>query len=183
MKNDYVIADDVVWIKLNKRGKTIRWTQIERTDFDIANSINGSWTCNGDGVKRRFYVLTEELIAPGVYRTLSLHNLLLIGRERLGNNTKFVVDHKNNDSLDNKRSNLRYTTRTINAVNRKQHKNNKSGTRGVFWHEEQQRWHASAQLSHITHFLGSFKTELEAKHAVEAFWSEQQLLQEYKTAA
>jgi hypothetical protein len=43
------------------------------------------------------------------------------------------VDHKDRNGLNNQKSNLRITTRSINALNCKVHSTNTSGYRGVSW--------------------------------------------------
>lgn len=51
------------------------------------------------------------------------------------------IDHINNDTKNNKKSNLRKTEHVSNARNRKsKNSNNKSGFRNVFWNTKDERW-------------------------------------------
>ena len=49
-------------------------------------------------------------------------------------NTSLLIDHKNGDSLDCRRSNLRSASRSENALNARRHDDNKSGIKGVSPH-------------------------------------------------
>lgn len=56
------------------------------------------------------------------------------------------VDHKEQDTLDNRRSNLRICTNYENNLNKPIRKTNKSGYKGVCWHTAANKW--VAQLNH-----------------------------------
>lgn len=71
------------------------------------------------------------------------------------------VDHKNGDSLDNRRVNLRICTHKNNRGNTRKHKDNTSGFKGVSWHKGAQKW--SAQVKSI--YLGLFDNCLAAARA------------------
>ena len=45
------------------------------------------------------------------------------------------IDHRDLDSLNNKWSNLRLATQSQNSANRRKHRNNTSGLKGVSWHK------------------------------------------------
>jgi hypothetical protein len=52
------------------------------------------------------------------------------------------VDHKNGDSLDNRKDNLRASNRKHNTKNCKMQKNNTSGVIGVTYHKRDKLWYA-----------------------------------------
>jgi DNA-binding CsgD family transcriptional regulator len=73
------------------------------------------------------------------------------------------VDHINNNGLDNRRCNLRLCTHAENMRNRKKHKNNSSGFKGVY--PEGNRWSARITSNGVRHNLGVFETREEAHAA------------------
>lgn len=84
------------------------------------------------------------------------------------------MDHKDTDTFNNAWSNLREATRSQNCANRRLHKNNTSGYKGVIWHKQRGRWAAQIRISGTTKHLGFFDTpelasEAYAAAAIETF--------------
>ena len=77
-----------------------------------------------------------------------------------------VVDHINNNPLDNRKVNLRICTQSENMKNMKVHVNNKSGYRGVSYSKERKKFCAYISVENKTKGLGRFDT---AKEAAEAY--------------
>jgi hypothetical protein len=75
------------------------------------------------------------------------------------------IDHKNGDTLDNRRSELRFATNHQNAMNSKLRKNNKSGFKGVSYSASENRWIANICLHGKCKYLGGFDTREEAHAA------------------
>lgn len=72
-----------------------------------------------------------------------------------------LVDHRNGDGLDCRRSNIRLATIAQNAQNQpRRHKMNKSGYRGVSLH--QGKWHAVIRANGKSKWLGGFDDPAEA---------------------
>ena len=69
-----------------------------------------------------------------------------------------MVDHINGITTDNSWKNLRKTDNTGNMQNQALPKNNKSGTMGVRWTEERNKWRVMIGKKH----LGYFKNKKEA---------------------
>lgn len=68
------------------------------------------------------------------------------------------TDHRNRFRLDNRTCNLRNATSTESVQNRPVQKNNKSGFKGVSWHDRDQRWVAQIRFKKKSYCLGLFKT-------------------------
>jgi hypothetical protein len=75
-----------------------------------------------------------------------------------------VIDHRNREGLDNRKSNLRIATRSQNNCNRKQKKGT-SKYRGVCWNEKHKKWRAYISFNGIYKSLGYFENEEEAGRA------------------
>lgn len=75
------------------------------------------------------------------------------------------VDHKDNDSLNNLRSNLRLATNAQNLANRGAPASNTSGYKGVLWRARMHKWEASIKTNGKRIYLGCFKNILDAARA------------------
>ena len=69
---------------------------------------------------------------------------------------KYDVDHINHDLLDNRKSNLRVTTKSQNQMNNKLAKNNTSGVTGVSYCKESGKWVSYIHLYNKRITLGYF---------------------------
>ena len=91
---------------------------------------------------------------------------ILMHKEIVSAPDGFLIDHINNNSLDNRKSNLRPATPSQNICNRRLSKAGcYSQYRGVTWDKRKNKW-----MAHITHekksiFLGYFNSEIDAAHA------------------
>lgn len=67
-----------------------------------------------------------------------------------------IIDHKNKNTLDNRKSNLRKCDKSKNGQNRKKHSNNKSGYTGVTWSKKDEKWMAYIMVKQKFINLGYF---------------------------
>lgn len=125
-------------------------TKVDDGDYEYLNQWK--WYCNNTG-----YAGREHYMGDYKRKTLLMHRIILQaqpGQE---------VDHVNGDKLDNRRSNLRFVTRTQNLQNRawqfKGVSKKSDKTRG------QKRWVARINFEGKTKFLGDFFTPEEAEQA------------------
>jgi hypothetical protein len=76
------------------------------------------------------------------------------------------VDHKNYDTLDNRRSNLRICTKSENGCNHHGlRSNNTSGYVGVRWVARRNKWYAEIAVNKRSYHLGSFDSPVAAAEA------------------
>src|ERR1700676_2806367 len=66
------------------------------------------------------------------------------------------ADHRNHDTLDNRRENLRKATRSQNQSNARTRSTSKSGYRGVSWNKNMRKWESRITVNRKTSYLGSF---------------------------
>lgn len=95
--------------------------------------------------------------------TLYLHRLIMQAPAGID------VDHRDGDSLNNCRSNLRLASRGQNNGNsRKPVSGRTSQFKGVCWDTRAQRWLASIKQQNRFHYLGHFHIEAQAARAYDA---------------
>lgn len=131
----------MAYIELSgKRGKGHRTL----VDEDIYKQYGHlSWFLSDTG-----YAMRRPNLDDGSKVTIRLHRLVVDAPEGK------VVDHLNNDKLDNRKSNLRVCTQKDNAQNRK-------GIKGYVWDMSKGKW----MVRYRNTFYGRYATESEAKRA------------------
>lgn len=73
-----------------------------------------------------------------------------------------IIDHKNGNTFDCRKINLRPATKSQNAINCKIHKDNSSGATGVSWKKDKKRWKAYITVNGKQIHLGYFREIEEA---------------------
>jgi len=77
-----------------------------------------------------------------------------------------IIDHKNGNVLDNRRSNLRFATSAENSQNRQLAKNNSSGIKGVSWHKQHNKWQVEIVVNKKRIHLGYYENLEDARDAI-----------------
>jgi AP2 domain len=89
----------------------------------------------------------------------------LMSREILNAKPEEYVDHRNHNTLDNRRRNLRRSKIFQNNSNQGVRKDNSSGYKGVCFRRDSRRWQAYISYRGNRKHLGYFKTSREAAEA------------------
>lgn len=118
-----------------------------------------SWYTYNDPRRSTQYAVTNVRLPTGKRKTLRMHRLIM------GADSKYGVDHANGNGLDNRRSNLRLATQRQNSTNRRIHKNNRSGYKGVHWRSDNCRWRAAIGTPQGKITLGHFDNCIDAAKA------------------
>lgn len=157
--NNYVVDKEngIAKIELHRRKAENLWTIIDLEDLDRVIGFPYTWFAKYNHTNGEYYV-TASIYDHGTHRTkpMFLHQFLT------GADGK-DVDHENNDTLDNRKSNLRVVAESNNSKNRKgRNKNNKSGYRNVCWSSRDKKWIVQIQIDKKHKRLGSFDDVHEA---------------------
>lgn len=73
-----------------------------------------------------------------------------------------VVDHINTNKFDNRKENLRWATKSQNALNTKAHKDNKTGYKGVSRMPNSRTFRARLQIGAKSYAMSGFRTPEQA---------------------
>ena len=95
----------------------------------------------------------------GKYKVNAHH--LIIGQPLNG----LMVDHKDQNTLNNRKSNLRIVTRSFNVQNKIYNIKNISGFTGVHWEKTRKRYIVKISHNRKSFYLGSFKNPVDAAKA------------------
>lgn len=150
------VARHAVTQPLDPSYKLIALTQgqnaiVDTADFEWLNQWN--WNADWNASARTFYVRRR-----GGFR---MHRFILGVT-----NPAIDVDHRNENGLDNRRSNLRRCDRIRNMQNQGLRSNNTSGFKGVTWypHRGMNKWVAKITIEKRQISLGYFDTAEQAAH-------------------
>ncbi len=119
-------------------------------------------------------ILKQHLRKEGYYRVslskdgqvkrFEIHRL--VATEFIANSDeKNLVDHIDHDTTNNHVSNLRWATKSENAMNQMKQQNTSSTYKGVSWHKQRNKWRAYINISGKQMSLGLFENEKDAAKA------------------
>ena len=143
--------------------KIIQLTQRKITLVDDQDFLRVSAFKWHASKQKNSWIAASNMLINGKRRPVPLHRFILNAPSR------FDVDHKNGDSLDNRRNNLRICEHIKNtqAFHTKR-KNTASKYRGVSWHKAGCFWTAQICPNWKKIHLGCFQSEIEAAKAYDA---------------
>lgn len=137
----YIPLFGVVFLKLNKGF----WAVIDKESLPLVASYR--WFVDQKG--RNVYAATSIRIAKGKRSLVYLHQLLM---------PCAMVDHKNNNGLDCRTSNLRPSNHVENGANARIRIDNHSGFKGVSFHRQSGKWRATISVNKAQLSLGLHPT-------------------------
>lgn len=138
--NKYVSKEDYAEIKIYRKTKDI-WETVLIDLEDVEKCKKYHWTIT-DGYACYVYIKNKERVS------LKLHKFLINVPEGK------VVDHKNGNTLDDRKYNLRICTRIQNSWNRKKNSNSASPFKGV--HKKGKSFEAYISCNKVKMYLGTF---------------------------
>jgi hypothetical protein len=143
--NDYKVINNVVYLSLTNRHKdVIAKTLIDLEDLEYIKSLSLRFHAWWNFETRSYYAMATKYIGSVngkiEHEMFYLHKLIARDNEN-------VVDHRNGNSLDNRRWNLVVGTAERNSKNRKDcNMNNQSGYRNVSWNKTLCKWVVQLQI-------------------------------------
>jgi hypothetical protein len=160
---DFVIAWPVMIYRLLKCGYTYRRIYLDEGIYAILDlrdyyRYGGLKWCLG-GHADKIYAIRGQIDGPDEIKTVRLHRLIMNAPKDL------LVDHRNGNSLDDRRANLRFATISENQCNSRKRKNATSKYRGVCFCKREQKWLVQVNKAGKRKFYGFFKSEIEAARA------------------
>lgn len=105
------------------------------------------------------YYATTNITEEGIHTSLHMHRLIMDAPEGS------LIDHEDQDGLNNRKDNLRFCTKQENARNSKLFSNSTSGVKGVTWQKNRKYWEAHIAIDQKKIHLGSFSTIEDATKA------------------
>tara|TARA_R100000544_G_scaffold25671_1_gene13083 strand:+ start:212 stop:715 length:504 start_codon:yes stop_codon:yes gene_type:complete len=107
--------------------------------------------------------LKVNLTKNGIYKNNSIHQLIAITfLNHVPNGRNIIVDHIDNNPLNNNLENLQLITQRENVS--KDRVNCSSRYTGVCWHKSLNKWVSSITINGKRKHLGYFNTEIEASN-------------------
>jgi hypothetical protein len=139
-------------IKLGGKYGLDKFALVDDEDFDKFNKYKWHST------KKGYALHTDTSVKPK--KNILMHRLIMNCRKGL------EVDHIYHNTLDNRKQNLRITTRIQNHQNTIIHKINKSGYKGVTKHKHSGKWESRIKYQGKKLHIGLFTNP---RHAALAY--------------
>ena len=160
---DFIFTCPLLAYRLLRFGYTYRriylgegiWTILDPEDY--CRLRNYKWVVHGTG--NNLYAVRHKLVSPNKTWLIYMHREILISTDGR------FVDHRNCDSLDNRKSNLRFATRAENIRNSRKRKNTTSQFIGVNFYKRDSNWECRIMHDGKRILIGRFVNEIDAAHA------------------
>jgi hypothetical protein len=163
---DKICAWPVMLYRKHKHGYSFRKIPVGEGRFTIVDPLifyrlnRFHWTSDGAG--ECVYAIRHIITAKGS-RIVRMHRGIMNAPAGL------LVDHRNNNTLDNRRANLRLANQSQNMQNRRKRRSNvTSKFRGVFFDKHCCKWRAKIGYQGKYIYLGMYDNEIAAAKAYDA---------------
>jgi len=152
--NNYIIDEKngIAKIELNRRENDNVYAIIDLEDLNRVKDYPYTWFAQYRKELDNYYVRCTNYanIKEGKSSVVFLHQFIMNAEGK-------DVDHINNNTLDNRKSNLRISEHKHNTRNRHgRNSNNKSGYRNVCWDKCAKQWKVQLQVNGKNRILGMF---------------------------
>lgn len=144
--NKWQFIDSVAVGKTNN--EDIEFT-IDKEDYDKCKDI--CWYADYDSHINNYYIRGTKN-----KRNFSLSHFVL------SKDSSYIIDHKNHNTTDNRKRNLRIVTSSNNSMNHVKRKDNTSGVTGVRWHKATDKWQSDIYVNGKNIYLGVFSDKNKA---------------------
>ena len=131
---------------------------VDVDDIDFPRFSKDKWSV--DKVKNKLYVSRSINTGDGKCRKVRMHREILSVTDG-----SIIVDHRDGNTFNNTRQNLRTCTKTQNTRNSNRSSKNTSGYKGVVWSKKDRRWVAQITVDRKYKYLGSFFCLIKAAKA------------------
>lgn len=149
--NRYILGD-VQYRELEIKTHRVIVDNDDNDDFEKINNL--TWTPVKKG--KNYYFVNN-------YKTRKYLHQVILGKEEGS-----VIDHINQNTLDNRKENLRHVDKRMNALNISvPNSNNTSGYTGVSWDKVKKKWVARRRINGKYKFLGYFSEKMDAVKVID----------------
>jgi hypothetical protein len=160
---DFIFTCPLLIYRLLRYGYSYRKIYLGEGQFTILDPQdyyrlgNFKWWVHGNGTN--LYAARSALTAQLRSKIVFLHRQIMDPPPAL------LVDHRNCDSLDNRRANLRLATHKQNMHNRRKRANTSSRFIGVHFDKQRRKWAVHIRHNGRKLWLGRFADEIAAARA------------------
>ena len=131
-----------------------RFALVDDEDFEELNKYKWCMSAKGYAVRTSYTNDGKALVR--------MHQAIM------GIKAGHEIDHIFGNTLDNRKSQLRFVTPSQNCMNRKIRHTSKSGLKGIDWNKNSKKWRARITLNNKTISLGLFVDKNKARDAYDA---------------
>lgn len=129
---------------------------IDDEDFDKLSKLK--WQAQYDLKNGNFYAVSMQKVSGKLYQR-RMHRILMAAEKG------HLVDHKDGNSLNNQKANLRLCDSQQNGANARPITGGTSKYKGVCWSKRGQKWVVQVTSKGVRHHIGRFTDEVEAAKA------------------